>query len=93
MGRPRDPAHLAVVTGPLVLVGHEEANGRPQRDTVFHTGKDGHPVGFLAVGGQPALARPATIQLWLDIGLIQPHAGRATVEHGAHAFAVGFAEG
>jgi hypothetical protein len=93
MGGPRDPAHLAVVAGPLVLVGHKEADGRPQGNPVFHTGKDGHTVRLLAIGGQLALARSASIQLRLDVRLTKCHARRASVEHSAHAFAVGFAEG
>ena len=93
MGRPGDPAHLPVVAGPLVAVGHEKADGRAQGEAVFHARKNGHPVRLLAVGGQFALARPAAVQLRLDVRFAEPHAGRATVEDGAHALAVGFAEG
>ena len=50
-------------------------------------------VGFVPVGGHAALARPAAVELRLDVVGRHAEAGGASVDDHTHAPAVGFAEG
>ena len=93
MGGPVEILHLGVGGGPGVLVADEQGNGRAEGAALEEARDDLGPVGFLARGGEPALAGSTTVEFALDFGDVEGEPGRASVHHDAHRSAVGFAEG
>ena len=86
-------AHLFVVVAACVPVTHQESDGGTKGKAILNTGKDLDLVGFVAVAGDAALTRPATIQLGLNFVSADAETRGTTVDHDAHARAVRFAPG
>ena len=59
---------MLVVGRALVPVGHHQPDGGPQSEPVLGAAQNGDLIGLLPLGGQPALAGPAAVELALDVG-------------------------
>ena len=93
VGRAVDVLHRFVRRRARVLVAHQERDRRAEGPALEEAREDLDPVGLLARRGEPALARPAPIEIALDLLRGELEARRAAVHHDAHAAAVGLAEG
>src|SRR5438874_1676756 len=71
--------HLAVVARTGVLVRHQQRNRRPERLTIEDTRQDLTGVALTPLSGKPALARPPTIEVALDVHHLDWQPRRATV--------------
>jgi hypothetical protein len=91
--RPELRAHLLVVAAALILVAHHHGDGRAEGDAVVNAREDLDGVGLAPLRRDVALARPAAIELALNLldGDGQPR--RAAVDDDAHGGSVGLAEG
>ena len=78
--------------GPLVAVANDHGQGRAQGHTVLNAGEDLDAIGFFARRGQPALAGTPPVEIRLDIGLLERHAGGTAVHDAAERTPVAFAE-
>lgn len=85
--------HLRVVVGSLVLVLNQHGNGGTQSLAVLGSTLDSNRISLVSRSGQSRLARSSTGQLGLNIGLIEIHSGRNSVNNAAHRFAVRLAVG
>src|SRR5690606_29548853 len=83
---------LAVVLAALVGVADQQADRRAGGLALVHAAQDLHRVGLVALGDELAGAGAAAVQVALDVGLTERHAGRAAVDDAADGRAVGFAE-
>jgi hypothetical protein len=83
---------VAVVLAALVGVADQQGDRRAGGPALVHAGEDLHRVGFVALRDELAGAGAAAVQIALDVGLAQGHAGRAAVDHAADGRAVGFTE-
>src|SRR3990167_8401728 len=83
---------VAVVLAALVGVADQQGDRRAGGLALVHATEDFHRVGLVALGHELAGAGAAAVQIGLDVGLGQGHAGRATVDHAANGRAVGFTE-
>jgi hypothetical protein len=94
MGRAGVDVHglVAVVLGALVLVHDDEADRGPEGLAEFGAGLDGYAVFLVAGRGDGALARAAAVELGLDVGFGEGHAGGWVVDDAPDGFAVGFTE-
>ncbi|MNT13313.1 hypothetical protein D3C72_1482790 [compost metagenome] len=81
---------VAVILAALVGVADQQGDGRARGLALIHAGEDFHRIGLVALRDVAAGARAAPVQVGLDVGLGQRHAGRTTVNHAANGRAVGF---
>ena len=81
---------VAVVLAALVGVADQQGNRRAGGLALVHAREDLDRVGLVALRDVAAGARAAPVQVSLDIGLGEGHAGRAAVNHAANGRAVGF---
>ncbi len=90
MTGPEGLQDVAVVLAALVGVFDQEADRRAGGLALVHAGQDFHRVGFVALRHMAAGAGAAAIQITLNVGLRERHAGRAAVNHAANGRTVGF---
>ena len=83
---------LPIVLAALVGVPDEQADRRAGGLALVDAGEDFHRIGFVALGDELGGAGAAAVQVGLDVGFAQAHAGRAAVDHAADGRAVGFTE-
>jgi len=92
-------ADFRIVARTLVDVFDHERDRRSRRHlrhhafVLKHAGEDLHRVGFLALRDEFGLARPAAVQIRLDIGFAQRDAWRAAIDDTADRRPVTLAEG
>jgi hypothetical protein len=84
--------NVAVVLAALVGVADQQRDRGAGGPALVHAREDFYRIGLVALGHELRGAGPAAIELNLDVGLAQRHAGRATVDHAADGRAVGFTE-
>ena len=80
----------AVILAALVGIADQQGDGGAGGFTLVHATQDFDRVGLVALGDVAAGAGAAAVQVGLDIGLAQSHAGGAAVDHAANGRAVGF---
>ena len=83
---------VAVVLAALVFVADQQRDRRAGGLAFVHAGEDFHRIGFAALGDVARGAGLAAVEIMLDVGLGERHAGRAAVDHAADGGAVRFAE-
>src|SRR5581483_4579062 len=89
MARPVLFLDVGIILRALIDIGDQQGDGCPggyldPRNLVDErTGKNFHFVGFMALAGEPRLARAPFVQVGLDIGLAQRNARRAAIHHTA----------
>jgi hypothetical protein len=83
---------VAVVLAALVGVADQQGNRCAGGLALVHAGEDLDRVGLVALRDELAGAGAAAVQIALDVGLAQGHAGRAAVDHAADGRAVGLTE-
>jgi hypothetical protein len=81
-----------VVLAARVLVADHHRDRRAERLAVEHARQDLDLIGLLALADQPALARPASIELGLDLRHVEREARRAAIDHDAERRTMRFAE-
>lgn len=82
---------VAVVLGPLVLVGHGEQDGRAEGAAKLGARVNRHLVLFVARRRDRRLAGAAAVELRLDVALGQGEVRRAVFDDARDGFAVGLA--
>ena len=93
MGGAVEVLHVLVGAGAGVAIAYQHGDRGPQGSSLEESGDDFGSVFLLARGGEPALARPAPVEVGLNLLDVQGQARRAAVHHDPHSTAVGFAEG
>jgi hypothetical protein len=90
---PRVQIHclVSVVLLALVLVHDPKTNGRAQRDAKFGTGLNLYAVFLVARCRNGGLSGSAPRHLRLNIVFCEAHAGRASIDDGTDAEAMGLA--
>ncbi len=83
----------AVVLTLLIHVVDHQADGRAGGDTFEDAGEDSNLVGLVALGSVAGLTRAPAVQVALQIGFAEGHAGRAAVDHGTEGRPVALTEG
>ncbi len=83
---------VAVVLAALVGVADQQRDRRAGGQALVHAGQDLHRIGLVALRHVAAGAGAAPVQVGLDVGLGQRHAGRAAVDDAADGRAMAFAE-
>ena len=91
--RPELLPHLIVGAGPRIVVADQEGDRGPGGPALEQAGKNFHRIRLLARGRNVALARPAAVELELDLLGRDRQARRTSVHHHAHGRAVAFAPG
>ncbi len=81
---------VAVVLAALILVADQQADRRAGGLALVHAREDLDPIRLIALGDELAGAGPPPIQVGLDVGLRQRHAGRTAVDDAADRRAMGF---
>src|SRR5205807_7341578 len=82
---------VRVVARALVDVVDVQRDRRAGGDALEHAGQDADGVGFLALGDETRLARPALFHPHLDVGLGERNTRRRAVDHAADRRSVAFA--
>ena len=83
---------VRVVLAALIGVADQERDRRPGRSALEDAGEDLDLVLLLALGDVARGARPAPVELGLDVGLGELHAGRTAIDDAADRRAVALAE-
>ena len=83
---------VAVILAALVGVLDQQADGGAGGLALINTREDFHRIGLVALGHKAAGAGAAPVQVGLDVGRAQGHAGRTAVDHAADGRAVRFPE-
>src|SRR5262249_29901558 len=73
-------------------VPDQERDRRPRGLPLEEAGQHLDPVRLAALGGQPALPRPAAVEVALDVRRVDGDPRRASVDHHPHRRAVRLAE-
>src|SRR5580693_3759670 len=90
---------IGIILRALIDIVDDERDRRSGRHLLAarfideYAGQDSYRVRLLALGGETRLARPALIEIGLDVGLAQRNARRAAVDHAADRRPVALAEG
>ncbi len=85
--------HLVVVASARIAIAHQQRDGRAQGQATLDAGKNLDLVRLVAVAGNAALARSATVQLDLDLLAADGEARGTPVDHDADTRPVGLAPG
>ncbi len=99
MAGPKLVLDVGIVLGALIGVLDQECDRRARRHLRagfrmrHHAGEDLHRIGFLALGGEARLSRPAAIEIVLDVLDGERQQRRAAVDHAADRNPMAFAEG
>ena len=80
-----------IVPRPLILVLNQQADRCAGGHALEYTGQDPNLVGFLPLGGEFRLARPALVEPGLDVCLGQLQQRRAAIDHAANRRAMALA--
>ena len=85
-------ADVAVVLAALILVADQKRDRRAGGLALVQPGEDFRSVGFAALGDMARGSGLAAVEIMLDVGLGERHAGGAAVDHATDGGAVRFAE-
>ena len=77
----------------MILVVHHHEDGCAEGFALERAGENADPVGLIAGGDDFGLPGAATVEVRLDIGLVQFQLRRTAVEHDTDSAPVGFAPG
>src|SRR5690606_22709315 len=72
-----------IILAARVLVADQQRNGRTGGFAFVEPGQNFDLIRLLALGHVPRRARTAPVQLFLNVGLGQCHAGRTAINHAA----------
>ena len=92
MAGPEQVLEVVVRSGFLVAVGDDHGDRGTGGQTVVEPGQDLDPVGFVALGHEPALTGPTAVEVVLDRIDVECEPGRAPVDHDPHCGPVRLAE-
>jgi hypothetical protein len=93
VGRAEQVLDRRVVLGLLVGVADQQADRAAGGAAFEHAGEDFHLVGFLALGGVPAGAGLAPVEVVLQVGQGNFQARRASIDNGDQRRTMAFASG
>src|SRR5438128_8203681 len=93
MSRAKRIGNVGVIFAALILVADEQRDRCPGRAALEYAGEDLHRVGFAPLRNMARGAGLAPVELALNVGGGELHAGRATIDDTTDGGTVRFAEG